>query len=72
MITRKIHRSKNCLKNTLFKMIKKWKRLYTLMEALMWLRKHCKTYIITFRGSKTMSKYMVILIGHINVTEKKL
>jgi len=31
---------------------------------------HCKTYIITFRGSKTKSKYMVILIGHINVTEK--
>ena len=27
MITRKIHRSKNCLKNTLFKMIKKMKKI---------------------------------------------
>ena len=31
---------------------------------------HCKTYIITFRGSKTKFEYMVTLIGHINVTEK--
>jgi hypothetical protein len=31
---------------------------------------HCKTYIITFRGSKTKSEYIVILIGHIDVTEK--
>ena len=33
-------------------------------------KKHCKSYIITFRGSKTKFKYMIILIGHINVTEK--
>ena len=30
---------------------------------------HCKTYIITFRGSKTKSEY-IYLIRHIDVTEK--
>jgi hypothetical protein len=31
---------------------------------------HCKTYIITFRGSKTKSEY-IYLIRHIDVTGKK-
>ena len=49
---------------------KKMKKIIYIDGSVNVAAKHCKTYIITFRGSKTKSRYMVILIGHINVTEK--
>ena len=34
--------------------------------------KHCKTYIITFRGSKTKSEYIVIKLGILMSQKPKL
>ena len=33
---------------------------------------HCKTYIITFRGSKTKSEYIVIYLGILMSQKQKL
>ncbi len=68
MITRKIHRSKKLSQKYMIKMIKNEIIIY-IDGSVNAAVEHCKTYIITFRGSKTKFK-CIYLIRHIDVTEK--